>query len=97
VTRRIRQPEKIAGQGKSDDLPATVRQQLVKAHNAVQHIVERRRQLLLREHRLAGSKMDMPAQLLQFPQFDPIQRRAEAKLAYRAIDAGLPVWPDRNQ
>ena len=89
VTRGSRHPQKIAGQRKSHDLPAAVGQQLVEPHDALEQIVERRRHLLLGEHRLAGREMDMAAQMLQLPQFGPVERRAEAELTYRAIDAGL--------
>ncbi len=89
MTGRGRHSQKIAGQRKSHDLPAAVGQQLVKPHDAFEQVVERRRHLLLGEHRLAGREMDMAAEMLQFPQFGPVERRANAELAHRAFGAGM--------
>ena len=41
--------------------------------------------------------MDVAAEMLQLPQFGPVERRAEAELAHRAIGAGLPAWLACNQ
>jgi hypothetical protein len=42
--------------------------------------------------------MDMAAEMLQLPQFRPVERRTEAELTYRTVNAGLLfVWRGRNQ
>src|SRR5271165_2179250 len=89
--------QKIAGQGKSHDLPAAVGKEFVEAHHPLDQIVERGGYLLFREYRLARREMRMPAEMFELPHLCRVERGADAERTHRAIGAGLPIRLDRSQ
>src|SRR6266849_7701301 len=97
VTPGGRHAKGIAGQREAHDLPATVRQQLVKAHDAVDQIIERRRHVFLGKYRLARGKMDLMSKMREFPHLVLVERGAEAEVTDRTIGTGLPLGFDGYQ
>ena len=79
--------EKITGQRKSDDLPAAVRQRLVKAHDTFGHDMDGFGRFVLIDERRLVLGVDSVPEIAQHGEFGAVQRAADAELLHRAVQA----------